>query len=180
MTNKDLTKFAEIMAAMAENYPGACLTGSGLDMRFEALKEFSIDQVEKAAIKLIKTRRYNSMPTTSDMITAMDGVHGQLDVDQLAEIEAGKVLGHLRCFGKNVSPCFDDPITNQLMTSRWRYYSWASTVKESDLKWWKMDFIRSYIAHHAGLRAGYHLSFMDKVLSVDRLTDTPMLLNNRA
>jgi len=91
MKSKDLTRFAEIMAAMAENYPGTRLTGAGLDMRFEALKDMSIDQVTRAAMKLVRTHRYNSMPTVGDIINAMDGVV-KIDTEQRAEIEAGVCL----------------------------------------------------------------------------------------
>lgn len=47
MTSENLDRFVEIMMGLAENYPGTRLTGAGLDMRYEALKEFSIDQVAK-------------------------------------------------------------------------------------------------------------------------------------
>jgi len=71
MENQDLKQFTEIMAGLAENYPGAVLTGNGLKLRFAALKEFSIDQVVSGATKLVQTHKYNSMPTTADMINAM-------------------------------------------------------------------------------------------------------------
>jgi len=101
-----------------------------------------------AATKLIQTHRYNSMPTTADLINAMEP--GRIDPDQRAELEAGKVLDHLRNYGKSISPRFHDPITRYLMTTRWRYYSWASYVKEDDLKWWSRDFVRAYKAQAVG------------------------------
>ena len=86
-----------------------------------ALKEFSIDQVVRAATKLVKTHRYNSMPTVADIINAMDEVV-RINTEQRAEIEAGKVLEHLHYFGSQVTPSFDDPITKHLMSHRWRYH----------------------------------------------------------
>jgi len=73
MEKQDLKQFTEIMMGLTENYPGAVLTGNGLKLRFAALKESYIDQVVRAATKLIWTHKYNSMPTTADMINAMDG-----------------------------------------------------------------------------------------------------------
>ena len=142
---------------LAENYPGAVLTGNGLKLRFAALKEFSIDQVIIAATKLIQTHKYNSLPTTADMINAMGGMLGRIDRDSRAEIEAGKVLAHLHSFGSQVTPSFDDPITKHLMSHRWRYHSWASRVKEEDLKWWSRDFVRAYKAHAVAANAGFYL-----------------------
>ena len=154
MTSEDLDRFVEIMMGLAENYPGSRLTGAGLDMRFEALKEFSIDQVTRAATKLIQTHRYNSMPTTADIINAMDG---HMDSDQVAEIEAGKVLDHLHRHGTRKTPSFKNPITRYLMSGRWRYFSWASRVQETELKWWARDFVRAYKAQVASVKGGYYL-----------------------
>jgi len=157
MTSENLDRFVKIMMGLAENFPGTRLTGAGIDMRFEALKEFAIDQVSKAATKLIQTHKYNAMPTTADIINAMGGMPGRIDRDNRAEIEAGKVLDHLHCFGSQVTPSFDDPITKHLMGHRWRYRSWASRVKEDDLKWWSRDFVRAYKAHAVAANAGFYL-----------------------
>ena len=155
MEKQDIKQFTEIMMGLAENYPGAILTSNGLKLRLAALKEFSIDHVARAAMKLVRTHKYNSMPTVADFINAMDP--GRIDPDQRAELEAGKVLGHLRNYGKSVSPRFRDPITRYLMTTRWRYYAWASSVKEDDLKWWSRDFVRAYKAHAVAANAGFYL-----------------------
>jgi len=147
MENKDAKEFSDIMLAIANNYPGTKFTSAGLKMRFEAMKEFSIDQISKAAVKIISIHKYNTMPTTADIIEA---IGGRISVTDRAEIEAGKVLDHLRKYGKGVIPEFNDPITKHLMSTRWRYCSWAAYVIESDLKWWFRDFVRAYKVHAAG------------------------------
>jgi hypothetical protein len=131
MEKQDLKRFTEIMMAVAENYPGTIFTSNGLKLRFEALKEFSIDQVSEAAVKLIKTHKYNSMPTIAEFIDIMDS---GISTKDRAEIEAGKVLEHLHKYGKGVAPKFEDPITRHLMSTRWRYGAWAAYVAEADLK----------------------------------------------
>ncbi len=135
------------MMAVAENYPGTTFTSNGLKLRFEAMKDFSVDQVSEAAVKLIKTYKYNSMPTIADFIEIMAGGVSARD---RAEIEAGKVLEHLHRYGKGVAPKFEDPITRHLMSTRWKYGSWAAYVVEADLRWWCRDFIQAYQAHSAG------------------------------
>lgn len=148
MEKQDIKEFTDIMLAIADNYPGATFTSAGLKLRFEALKEFSIDQVSEAAVKLIRDHKYNTMPTTADIIDAMDG---RISVKDRAEIEAGKIIAHLRLYGKAVIPEFEDPITQHLMATRWRYGSWAAYVVDADLKWWFRDFVRAYQAHAAGI-----------------------------
>lgn len=148
MEAKDAKAFSDIMLAIAENYPGATFSSGGLKLRFEALKGFTIDQVSEAAVKLVSTHKYNTMPTTADMIEAIEG---KLNVKDRAEIEAGKILGHLRQYGRSVVPEFKDPITRHLMSTRWRYGSWAAYVVEDDLKWWFKDFVRAYQAYSAGI-----------------------------
>lgn len=147
----DSKQFSKIMFGLAENYPGTNLTMNGLKMRFEALKEFSIDQMSQAATTLLKHHRFNTMPTVGDFIRAIDESSGNIPVEDRAEIEAGKVIAHLRMYGKAVLPEFDDPITRHLMSTRWRYCSWAAYVVEDDLKWWFRDFVRAYQAHAAGV-----------------------------
>lgn len=137
------------MMAIADNYPGTSFTSNGLKLRFTALKEYSIDQVEGAAVKLIQTHRFNTMPTTADIINAMGGGQGDK-----AEIEAGKVLEHLHRYGARVNPSFNDPVTRHLMSTRWKWYAWASRVQESELKWWTRDFVRAYKAQVAGTVEG--------------------------
>ena len=148
MDENDVKAFADIMLAIADHYPGATFSSAGLKLRFEALKEFSIDQVSEAAVRIVRTHKYNTMPTTADIIDAIDGRINERD---RAEIEAGKVIAHLRMYGKAVIPEFNDPITRHLMTTRWRYCSWAAYVVEDDLKWWFRDFVRAYQAHTAGV-----------------------------
>ena len=151
MEYKDAKEFSDIMLAIADNYPGATFSSAGLKLRFEALKEFTIDQISEAAVKLISTHKYKHMPTTADIIEAMGG---RISVSDRAEIEANKVIDHLHRHGKSVIPEFEDPITKYLMSTRWRYYSWAARVAEDDLKWWQKDFVRVYKAHSTGMDAG--------------------------
>jgi len=33
------------------------------------------------------------------------------------------------------------------MTFRWKYQTWAATVAESELKWWRKEFLEAYQAH---------------------------------
>lgn len=146
MEKQDLKQFTDIMMGLAENCPGAVPSIIGLKFRFAVLEKFTIDQVAMAAMKLLRIHKYNSLPTVADMINTID-----LGQANRAEIEAGKVLENLHFFGTSVTPSFSDPITKHLMSHRWRCYSWASRVQESELKWWTRDFIRAYAVQTAML-----------------------------
>lgn len=148
MEDRDRVRFSEIMIGLAENYSGAQLTAIGLKLRFEAMKEFSIEQIAMAATVLVKTRKYTNMPTVAELIDAIPG-HPALEIKPVhqAEIQADQVLAHLRRFGRTVVPQFTDPITRQLMSSRWQYQSWAATIAESELKWWRREFSEAYQAY---------------------------------
>ena len=141
---------------MAENYPGTRLTSNDLKLRFEGLKSYTIEQVAGAATKLFREHRFSSMPTVGDFIQAIDS-GGGLTPEQWAEIEAGKILDHLHRHGATREPKMENPVARHLMTNRWRYRSWAAKVQESDLKWWRWDFIRAYLAHQAGTVRGVSL-----------------------
>ena len=87
------------------------------------------------------------MPNVKDFVDAINESKGIIPVEEQAEIEAGKVLQHLRQYGAATSPRFDDPVTRELMNGQWRYGAWARQVLESDLPWWRKDFVRAYKAH---------------------------------
>jgi len=177
MKEKDIDRFIEIMAGLSENYSNSHLSKNGLKLRFAALQEFNIDQVSQAAITLVKTHKFNCMPTVADFIAAMGPIG--VSIEDQAEIEAVKVLEFLRLHGRNGHPHFDDPTTKLLMSTRWKYLTWASSVTESDLKWWKMEFTRTYIAHHAGSRAGCFFPAMDKIRQLAQATAKSLPLKNQ-
>ncbi|MBF0230481.1 MAG: hypothetical protein HQK63_13005 [Desulfamplus sp.] len=164
MTNQDAMKFFEIMTGLAENYQGSQLSEIGLKMRFEALKEFTITQISKASTELIKMRKNGFMPTVGEIIEVIETIEGTgcIAIEDQAEIQAGVVLDFLRKYGRLSHPEFQDTITNHLMTTRWKYYSWASTVEESEIKWWQKDFVRAYKAYAANESKDFNLLSMQQ------------------
>jgi len=103
MNDNDKNKFLAIMNGLADIYT-ADLTKVGLNMRFEALKEYSIEQVTEASNIIVKTRKYTTMPVPADFITAIEG-----DPNELADIQKSLVMDAINRY----SPAqkFSDPIT---------------------------------------------------------------------
>ena len=163
---KDRERFSKIMFALAENYPGTQLSTIGLRMRFEALKEYSIEQISEAGIMLMKTHRFNSMPTVGDFIAVIEKARGKISIEAQAGLQANEVLTYFRKFGRTITPLFEDAITRHLMNTRWRYRQWAATVLESDLKWWRKEFTETYMAHAAGIDSGLFLPAGEKLRKI--------------
>ena len=88
------------------------------------------------------------MPMVSEFVSAIKSQSTPLLSRQSnAEIQVDIVLKKLRCYGRDAHVDFKDPITFALMTTRWRYNSWAGEVMEHDLKWWRKEFIEAYQAY---------------------------------
>jgi len=140
MNTQDEPKFAQIMLGMADNFRDT-ITKEGMSMRFDILNEFSIDQVEAAARKIMATRKYTKMPPVAEFIEAINGNQAN-QVEDRAEIQATYVIS---CIGQK-HPVFNDPVTAHLMLKRWNWSTWAPAVLESELKWWAKEFKEAYRA----------------------------------
>ena len=105
MQDKDLMEFSKIMYGLADNF-SAMLTDDGIDMRYEALKEYDIELIKKAAHAIVKTRKYTKMPTIADFVEHIEG-----NPDDKATLEATKVWNAISQVGAYDSVVFDDPVT---------------------------------------------------------------------
>ncbi len=146
MNQGDKQKFAEIMYGVADNFGGQ-ISKEGLQMRFSVMADLSIQQIANAATFLIKHRKkdFPSVPTVKEFLDAV--LVPEISPVSRAEIQADKVLAKLKYHGRAGKADFDDPITQDLMTVRWPYRSWACFVLEKDLVWWRKEFIAAYQAY---------------------------------
>ena len=166
MTNQDLSRFTEIMTGMAECFPSGRISHLSLELSYQALKKYSLDQITRAVSRLLISHKFNTMPTIADIAETIDQAEGKIPVEDKAEVQAGIVLEFLRTCGRDASPMFSDPITRHLMTTRWRYRQWAAYVIESDLKWWRREFIETYKAHASGVESGYFFPAGEKLRKI--------------
>jgi hypothetical protein len=144
MQASDKPRFAQIMNGMADNFRDS-ITKDGIAMRFKMLQTFTIEQIEHAALEIMKRRKYTKMPPVAEFIEILKPL--ELNNEDKAMIEANKVIAHLRSNGAGTTPNTGDPITRQLMATRWPYYQWARRVLESELKWWVKEFCQAYKAY---------------------------------
>lgn len=156
-TKEEFDAFCLVMWGVAEDFGGK-LSKEGLKMRFMALQEFSINQITAAGTWLLKHREktFPAVPTTKEFIDVIQEQHTgpKVSAKSRAEIQADKVLAKLKYHGRAGKADFEDPITQTLMTIRWEYRKWASLVKETELVWWRKEFIQAYEAYDEQAAAG--------------------------
>ena len=142
MKQSDKNRFASAFQSMCEILDKKSTTIMILGY-FTALENFSIEQTEKAISKAIGSCKF--FPKPVELIEIITG--GQKQLQNNAEIEVDKILCHLRQYGAGKHPELSDPISRHLMTKRWPYQSWAIMVLESELVWFKKEFITAYNAY---------------------------------
>ncbi len=149
MDEQDKKQFAAIMYGVADNFGGQ-ISKDGLRLRFEALSNLDIDEVSRVATWLInnRTATFPAIPTVKEFRDALENLDGPKPSPRSrAEIQADKVLAKLKYHGRAGKADFEDPITQELMTTRWPYRAWASLVLEKELVWWRKEFIQAYQAY---------------------------------
>lgn len=131
--------FAAIMAGLAEN-ASAQVSREGLALRFMALQEFTLEQIQAAAVRILRTRVFTTMPTVADIRAAILG-----NPEDRAAIEAGKVYRAIGQVGAYRSVCFDDGVTMAVI--REIFGGWVRLCGECQDKgrvWFAKEFEAAY------------------------------------
>jgi len=160
----DKELFAEIMSGLAANF-GDTLNPALLKMweKLFSQDKITIEQIQAAAVKILRTRKYKSMPTYAEFLDAINGTP-----KNNAEIQVDIVLDSLKKIGSLGEPIFMDPITNRLMHTRWPWKAWASSILTNEVKWWRREFIEAYLSYsESGIKPCDQISFGG---AVSRLT----------
>ena len=110
MTQADFKQFSALIQGVAECY-GQSLSAQGIVLRFKLVERFDYAEVEKAALSIMATRKYTSMPTPADFLEHISGG----SAEDKAEVEAGKVLAAIGKHGGYTSVVFDDAVTQAVI-----------------------------------------------------------------
>jgi hypothetical protein len=156
MENEDKKEFAKLLWMFA-NDAGVKISQEQLSVKFEMLKEFSIEDITKASHHLAKYREttWPAIPAIPEFVKIIESFGLKaVGIEERAEMQAAIVIKKLKYDGRNGVIDFSDPITKSIMTDRWPYNSWASTITESDITWWKKDFIVLYKSYGKYENAG--------------------------
>ncbi len=157
MTDEDKAAFAEIMMACGENY-GAALTSAGVALRFEALKEHDIGEVRRAAMSLLRSRKYATMPTIADFVEHLGGG----SAEDRAEAAAGKALRAAARVGRYASVTFDDPVLMAVIENAWGGWpEFCAACAGQEVKFVRRELVKAHMAYaRQGIRRYGHLSGM--------------------
>lgn len=145
MDENDKKRFAQILAGLAEDC-GAQLSSAGMSMRFEALRQYNIEQVEAAVMSILRSNVYTKMPTTGSIIRAIEGTD-----DDRGERQVQAIRDEIRRIGSYESPRFDDPVTADLVARR---FSWGAicSMSEREFSFFANSFKEAYAVHSKGLQ----------------------------
>lgn len=155
MTQADFDRFDALIQGVAECY-GQNLSAQGIALRFRLLERFDFAEVEKAALSVMATRKYTSMPTPADFLEHISGG----SAEDKAEVEAGKVLDAIGRHGAYSSVVFDDAVTQAVIVQA--YGGWPKLcancgVEESE-HWFRKNFARTWAAYsRQGVKQSGHL-----------------------
>jgi len=146
MDDKDKLRFEDTMAAMVEVFAPQkkAMSAAGLRMYFEALKCLSYDQFMGAAIELMKTWKFNTMPTPAQILECAG--YGANAKAMLAWDRVLYAIDHHAFYGDSVQ--FEDPRITAIVKS---HGGWVNVCKKSDDElntWFRKSFISEYVAMH--------------------------------
>ena len=170
MTEADKPRFAQIMAGLAEVY-NATVSTAGLQVRFAALQDFTIDQVDAACVACLRLRRFSTMPTVGEIIDFIGGGR----VEDRAEVEAAKVWQAVTRFGHVRDIVFDDETTMAVIAfgfGGWIKMCGELLVEKQGL--FIRDFSRLY-----GAYARQGIIYTGKLIG-SASNDSPVLVGDRS
>lgn len=155
MTQADFDRFDVLMQGVAECY-GQTLSAQGIALRFKLLEPFILPEVEKAALSIMASRKYTSMPVPADFLEHISGG----SAEDKAEVEAGKVLAAIGRHGAYASVVFDDAVTQAVIAQA--YGGWVKLCQdcgeEESEYWFRKNFARTWAAYsRQGVKQSGHL-----------------------
>ena len=155
MTQADFKPFSALIQGVAECY-GQTLSAQGVILRFALLEQFDYAEVRKAALSIMATRKYTTMPTPADFLEHISGG----SAEDKAEVEAGKVLDAIGRHGGYASVVFDDPTTQAVIVQA--YGGWPKLCAECGVEesehWFRKNFAKTWAAYsRQGVKQSGHL-----------------------
>ena len=182
MTQADFKSFSELVQGVAECY-GQSLSAQGVALRFKLLEQFDMAEVRQAALSIMATRKYTSMPTPADFLEHISGG----SAEDKAEVEAGKVLAAIGKHGAYASVLFDDAVTQAVIVQA--YGGWPKLcadcgVEESE-HWFRKNFAKTWAAYaRQGVKQTGHLPGLFEICNhsngFSEFIDPPKLIGDPA
>ena len=150
-----------------------------LDAYWDVLSEFDIKDVEKAfGYALTKLKFF---PKPYELISFLESGPGE--IEDIAIIEADKVVKAIREVGQYKSVTFDNPVTMAVVNQGWGGWIKTCNLMVDDIKWFKKDFVKIYKAYaNQGIKYYGHLIGSHEDHNLQRWPDRvepPVLIGDR-
>lgn len=142
---EDGKKFREMVIVICEKHekiPSPILS----DMIWAAITPYSDEDCIAAFNHVFRYGRFFK-DIVPDLLEYLEGLTPQPAIEATATVEADKIISHLKVYGGSKQPEITDSITKYLMSQRWPYLDWSRQILESELVWWKKEFVESYQSH---------------------------------
>ena len=96
MDDKDKNQFLVIISGLAEEFGGKA-SKDNLKLRFEALKDYSLEDISKAGTWILKNREktFPAIPTTKEIIDAVEKIRGKIEPTTKAQLQLDIIMKYL-------------------------------------------------------------------------------------
>lgn len=135
-------KFREMITVICERYekePSELLT----KMIWKTLKKYSDNDCIAAFNHVFRYGKFFK-DIVPDLLDFLEKLNPAPEIQDIATIEADKIISHLKFYGASKLPQIDNPVSKYLMKNRWNYRKWAANILEKEIVWWKKEFIESF------------------------------------
>lgn len=147
MDHSNDPRFLKVMLAFAEQ-SGKEPSELKISIYAHGLADYTIDQIEQAAWKVIKGMKYPTFPQLGEIIEAIAG-----NPEDTAAVEAMKVYKAIRHVGGYQDVVFDNPTTQAVIMQGFGGWSkLCGEMTEDQQKWFLKDFAKLFISFsHRGV-----------------------------
>jgi hypothetical protein len=144
MTPNKHGRFFEIFTALGEIY-GKNISKPTMELYWQVLKEYSIEQIEFATKSIISNRKYTSFPMPAEFL---DYINPQISLEEKAAVAVEELLDLMETRGVYQSIAFDDYTMGHAVNRMGGWIRLCNTIREMtderQLGFWKRDFMRIY------------------------------------
>ena len=120
----------------------------------KSLEKFSIDEIESAFSYAISDLQWFPKPVELRQFIES----GPGDIDDIALVEADKVVNAIRSIGYYNSVTFGDPATMAVIEQGWGGWMKLCELRDDEIKWFRKDFVGIYKAYsRQGIKQYGHL-----------------------
>ena len=140
MKKQDKTRFAKVMAVLAEIFDqGQEPSEFKIELYFQALAEYEIKVIERAAAAITKTRVYPAFPKPGEIIQEIQGT-----ASNQATMAWLDVLSTVKRIGNYQSVKFSDPVIHGVIEAMGGWIRLAGEMTADEEKWKQKEFERLY------------------------------------